>query len=109
LTSLLSNRIPLTTDSHRVYLDAVERAFGSEIDYAMLVKMYGDDPCETEMPYSSMQGIGAIATAIIGKPDYRTFRQATWSDKSCHADSQAAFYAADQGFFKKVNRDLYLA
>src|SRR5205807_3969988 len=35
------NRFQLTTDGHRVYADAVEDAFGSEIDYAMLVKLYG--------------------------------------------------------------------
>ena len=37
----ISNRIQLTTDGHRVYAEAVEQAFGSEIDYAMLVKIYG--------------------------------------------------------------------
>jgi len=41
LADRLSNRIQLTTDGHRVYLTAVESAFGSDIDYAMLVKMYG--------------------------------------------------------------------
>jgi hypothetical protein len=43
LEARLSNRIQLTTDGHRVYLDAVESAFGSGIDYSMLVKMYGND------------------------------------------------------------------
>jgi hypothetical protein len=52
LASRLANRIQLTTDGHRVYLDAVESAFGSEVDYAMLVKMYGNDPRETETRYS---------------------------------------------------------
>src|SRR5882762_2429122 len=48
LAGRLANRIQLTTDGHRAYLDAVETAFGSEIDYAMLVKMYGADRQETE-------------------------------------------------------------
>jgi IS1 family transposase len=39
LAGRLANRVQLTTDGHRVYLDAVESAFGSEIDYAMLVKL----------------------------------------------------------------------
>lgn len=43
LAGRLANRIQLTTDGHRVYADAVESAFGSDIDYAMLVKVYGDD------------------------------------------------------------------
>jgi len=37
----IANRIQLTTDGHRVYADAVEDAFGADIDYAMLVKIYG--------------------------------------------------------------------
>ena len=41
LASRIINRMQLTTDGHRVYVDAVENAFGSEIDYAMLVKIYG--------------------------------------------------------------------
>jgi len=44
LAGRMANRIQqLTTDGHRVYADAVESAFGSDIDYAMLVKMYGND------------------------------------------------------------------
>src|ERR1039458_7269256 len=41
LASRLANRVQLTTDGHRAYLEAVEDAFGKDIDYAMLVKMYG--------------------------------------------------------------------
>ena len=41
LAGRLANRIQLTTDGHRVYADAVESAFGSNVDYAMLVKLYG--------------------------------------------------------------------
>jgi len=41
VASRITNRIQLTTDGHRIYADAVEDAFGSEIDYAMLVKIYG--------------------------------------------------------------------
>src|SRR6266852_5709186 len=41
LASRLANRVQLTTDGHRAYLEAVEGAFGADIDYAMLVKLYG--------------------------------------------------------------------
>src|SRR6185437_2614887 len=51
LASRLANRVQLTTDGHRVYLNAVENAFGGDIDYAMLVKMYGND-AESETRYS---------------------------------------------------------
>ena len=44
LASRLANRVQLTTDGHAAYLNAVESAFGSNIDYAMLVKIYGETP-----------------------------------------------------------------
>src|SRR6266705_3195756 len=69
LASRLANRVQLTTDGHRVYLTAVELAFGTQIDYAMLVKLYGNEPKEAETRYSPAQCIGAIATSVIGNPD----------------------------------------
>ncbi len=68
LSSRLSHRVQLTIDGHRVYLDAVESAFGSEIDYAMLVKLYGSDP-EAETRYSPAECIGCQTAAISGRPD----------------------------------------
>lgn len=68
LAGRLANRVQLTTDGHRVYLDAVESAFGSEIDYAMLVKMYGADREESEARYSSAECIGCRAMPITGNP-----------------------------------------
>jgi len=47
----LANRVQLTTDGHGMYLEAVEHAFGSEIDFAQLVKRYGQEP-ESEKRYS---------------------------------------------------------
>jgi IS1 family transposase len=70
LANRLANRVQLTTDGHRVYLDAVESAFGSEIDYATLVKIYGT-PSETEKRYSPVVCLGATAAAITGNPDRR--------------------------------------
>jgi hypothetical protein len=51
LASRLASRVQLTSDDHRAYLEAVEGAFGSDIDYAMLVKIYGESP-EAEKRYS---------------------------------------------------------
>jgi IS1 family transposase len=70
LASRLTNRIQLTTDGHRVYLDAVENAFGSEVDYAMLVKLYGND-AETETRYSPAECIGSQTVGVTGRPDPR--------------------------------------
>jgi IS1 family transposase len=70
LEARLANRIQLTTDGHRVYVDAVESAFGSEIDYAMLVKLYGNDS-ESETRYSPAECIGCKIAAISGNPNPR--------------------------------------
>lgn len=65
----LSNRIQLTTDGHRMYLNAVVDAFaGGEIDYAMLIKIFGNDP-EGQRRYSPAQCQGAIKQPVLGDPD----------------------------------------
>jgi IS1 family transposase len=68
LASRLANRVQLTTDGHRVYLQAVEDAFGNDIDYAMLVKMYGNDR-ESEARYSPAECIGCREIGVTGRPD----------------------------------------
>lgn len=70
LASRLRHRIQLTTDGHRVYVDAVESAFGSNIDYAMLVKMYGEDP-KADTKYSPSECIGSRTVVISGNPKTR--------------------------------------
>jgi IS1 family transposase len=64
----LSNRIQLTTDGFKVYIDAVDNAFGSEIDYAILDKLYGKDP-EQQKRYSPAECLGTIKKVIQGNPD----------------------------------------
>jgi IS1 family transposase len=68
LKGRLSNRVQLTTDGHKMYLDAVEKVYGSEIDYAQLVKLYGQD-LEAEKRYSPAKCIGAEKQIIQGNPD----------------------------------------
>jgi IS1 family transposase len=68
VASRISNRIQLTTDGHRVYADAVENAFGSEIDYAMLVKIYGASN-DGESRYSPATCIGCRTGVLAGNPD----------------------------------------
>lgn len=68
LRSRLANRVQLTTDGHSAYLEAVEGAFGGDVDYAMLVKLYGETP-EAEKRYSPAACIGARKTRIEGNPD----------------------------------------
>jgi hypothetical protein len=68
LASRLANRVQLTSDGHRAYLEAVEGAFGAHIDYAPLVKIYGTPP-EGEKRYSPAECIGMVKTRIEGNPD----------------------------------------
>ena len=68
LAGRLATRVQLTTDGHRPYLSAVDGAFGSEIDYAMLVKIYGSSG-EPETRYSPAKCLGCIPNEIIGNPD----------------------------------------
>jgi IS1 family transposase len=67
LAARLANRVQLTTDGHRAYLEAVESAFGVDVDYAMLVKLYGNDR-ETEARYSPAECIGCRTVEITGNP-----------------------------------------
>ncbi|MBI2716930.1 MAG: IS1 family transposase [Rhizobiales bacterium] len=71
LAERLTNRVQLTSDGHKSYLDAVERAFGSEIDYAMLVKQYGAPPAAEQRRYSPAECIGAIKGVVTGQPDMK--------------------------------------
>jgi IS1 family transposase len=69
LRSRLATRVQLTTDGHKAYLQAVEGAFGTDIDYAMLVKLYGDAPESMKGRYSPADCIGTRKTKITGNPD----------------------------------------
>jgi IS1 family transposase len=69
LAGRLASRVQLTSDGHKVYVEAVEKAFGSEIDYAMLVKQYGDSrDAATEVRYSPAVCTGAKKEIIVGQP-----------------------------------------
>jgi IS1 family transposase len=70
LAGRLASRVQLTTDGHKVYLQAVEDAFGAKVDYAMLVKLYGaPQGRENERRYSPAECAGAIKGTVQGKPD----------------------------------------
>lgn len=71
LADRLARRVQPTTDGHKVYLEAVEGAFGSEVDYAMLVKLYEGDRAErsTEARYSPVECLGTRTVCVTGQPD----------------------------------------
>lgn len=71
LRTRLANRVQLTSDGHKAYLQAVEKAFGADIDYAQLVKLYGEAPESAKGRYSPAECIGAHKERIEGNPDQK--------------------------------------
>jgi len=69
LASRLTNRVQLTTDGHKAYLEAVEGAFGCDVDYAILNKIYGTVPEAAKGRYSPAVCLGAKKERVEGKPD----------------------------------------
>jgi IS1 family transposase len=71
LASRVATRIQITTDGLRVYAEAVEGAFGMNVDYAMLIKLYGAPSDSPETRYSPAQCIGVRTATLSGNPDRR--------------------------------------
>jgi len=68
LASRLKNRVQLTTDGLKAYLSAVDAAFGDDIDFAQLIKVYGTSP-DSEKRYSPAQCMGCEKNDVKGSPD----------------------------------------
>lgn len=69
LSRRLADRVQLTSDGHKAYLNAVEGAFGGDVDYSQLVKIYGSMKTELAGRYSPAVCTGAKKTPMIGNPD----------------------------------------
>jgi IS1 family transposase len=69
MAARLATRVQLTSDGLKAYLEAVEGAFGADVDYAQLVKLYGNSPESAKGRYSPAECTGIKKTVIEGKPD----------------------------------------
>ena len=102
LRSRLANRVQLTSDGHRAYLEAVEGAFGGDVDYAQLVKIYGTRPERCAGPLQPAECIGARKQRDRRQPEsgarqHVLCRAAEPQD----ADAHAPLHAADQCLLKE--------
>jgi IS1 family transposase len=66
----VTTRVQITTDGHKAYLEAVEGAFGMDVDYALLIKLYGN-PAQPDTRYSPGVCIGTESVVVKGNPDPR--------------------------------------
>jgi len=67
--SRLANRVQMTTDGHKAYLEAIEDAFGGDVDYAQLIKLYGASPESAKGRYSPAECTGIKKRRVEGDPD----------------------------------------